>query len=76
MKDINTVGWESLNVFVLNCYPNHLIVTTDATWEVFQDACRIFGEETQDRNIEGILNRMGYCAVAADAPETLPAVTL
>lgn len=74
-------GWESLNAFEFNIYPNELVVITNANAEQFKAAEHLFthyANEGDPKLIEDVLRDSGFFAVTGsqavwehDSPFTL-----
>lgn len=66
MKNITEIGWEDLKCYRFDCYPDTLVVTTDAgpnAWEIAQKEFSQRQQEGNAENIENILQRLGFAAV-------------
>lgn len=74
---VEDVPWDTLNVYELLIYPDHLLVTTNATYEQFiraVDILRASHDNGEFINIENALWQLGFCGVAATKPHTIKVV--
>lgn len=74
---VEDISWDMLNVYELLIYPDHLLVTTNATYEQFiqaVDILRASHESGEFINIENALWQLGFCAVAVSKPQTIKVV--